>query len=489
VSLFSGLNTANTALWANQRAMAVVGQNVANANTDGYSRQRVNFQSIGGSVTPAIWSVSDQAGQGVDADDVQRIRDALLEAQAQTAHSATASLTVQSATYSQVEQGFGEPGDTGIQALMSNMWAGWGDVANNPTDSNLGARTQLLQRTATLVDGIHSASAALTEQWSQSHDSLSALVSDVNGSLTQIATLNQAIIGATQSGMNANDLADKRDALVLKLSDQIGATSRPMPDGSLTVSVGGSTLVAGTHALQLALGGTTDPSTLTTTPAPTSPGQPPQLVTVPGGTPLAVGGTADGQLATMTSILPGYLSQLNGIAQQLADQVNTAHEAGYDLNGDKGGPMFDTGVAGQTTGVTAANIHLAITDPAKLAAAAVDPASAGGTLQADGTWSVVSTDNSNADAMYQHRLDVTGTDSTYRQMIVALGVQSATASGNLATQSAVSTQVDASRESVSGVNIDDEMTNMIQFQHGYAAAGKLVSVINDMLDTVINMVG
>jgi flagellar hook-associated protein 1 FlgK len=487
--MFSALNTASTALWGNQRAMDVTGQNVANANTDGYSRQRVNFQSIGGSLTPAIWSVGNQVGQGVDADDVQRIRDALLEARAQTEHATTAGLTVQSATYSQMEQAFGEPGKSGIQALLSTMWAGWGDVANNPTASNLGARTQLLQQTSTLVDGMHTASANLTAQWSQSRDSLSALVADANGSLTQIANLNQAITRSTQAGMNANELSDKRDALVLKLSEQIGATSSLRPDGSMTVSVGGSALVAGSNALQLTLGGTTDPSTLTTTPAPTSPGQPPQILTVPGGTPLPVGGTAGGQLTTMTSIIPGYLSQLNGIAQQLTDQVNTAHEAGYDLQGNPGGPMFDTGVAGQTTGITAANLHLAITDPAKLAAASVSPSELGGTQQPDGSWSVVSTDNSNADLIYQHRLDATGTDSTYRQMIVALGVQSATASGNLTTQSALNAQVDASRESVSGVNLDDEMSNMIQFQHGYAAAGRLVSVIDDMLDTVINMVG
>lgn len=489
MSTFSTLNTASTALWANQRAMDVTGQNVANTNTDGYSRQRVNFQSIGASPTPAMWSVGNQVGQGVNADDVQRIRDALLEAQAQNAHSSAAGLTVQSAAYSQMEQSFGEPGDTGIQALLSNMWAGWGDVANNPTDSNLGARTQLLQRTATLVDGMHTASSNLSEQWAQSHDSLSALVSDVNGSLTQIATLNQAIIQASQTGMNVNELADKRDALVLHLSDQIGATSKVEPNGSLTVSAGGSALVDGNVAIQLTLTGTTDPSTLATIPAPTTPGQPPQIVTVPGGTPVRAGGTAGGQLTTMTQIIPGYLSQLNGIAQQLTTQVNTAHEAGYDLSGAKGGPMFDAGVPGVTTGITAANLHLAITDPTKLAAAAAAPSEVGGVQDASGNWSVVSTDNSNADALYQHRLDATGTDSTYRQMIVALGVQSAGASSHLASQTAVSTQVDAARESVSGVNLDDEMSNMLQFQHGYAAAGKLVSVVDDMLNTVINMVG
>jgi flagellar hook-associated protein 1 FlgK len=194
------------------------------------------------------------------------------------------------------------------------------------------------------------------------------------------------------------------------------------------------------------------------------------------------GGTAQGQLTSLKTIIPGYLTQLNAIAQQLATQVNAGHQAGYDVNGVAGEPMFDdgSGTVPVTVGtITAANINLRITDPAKVAAASLDPASAGGAASAD---------SDNADAMYQQRLSNTGADTAYRKMIVAMGVESATATSNLGTQSVVSSQVDSSRDSVAGVSIDEEMTNMLQFQHAYSAAGKLVSTINSMLDDLMNMV-
>jgi flagellar hook-associated protein 1 FlgK len=474
VSAFSGLNTASTALYAAQRAMEVTGQNVANANTDGYSRQRVDLQSIGGSVVPAIWSTSPQVGQGVDSDSVIRIRDAFLEAQAQAQHATTANLTVQSDTLTSVESSFQEPGATGIQSMLTKMWSGWSDIANHPTDP--GARAQLLQRSQTLVAGLHAVSGSLNSQWANTRDSLRTQLDDVNAAATSIADLNQAIKRATQAGKASNELQDKRDVLILHLSESVGATSMPVGDGTLNVTVGGVTLVAGNSALKLALGGTNAAATVS--------GNPPVVTTVPGGTPVQVGGTAQGQLTSLKTIIPGYLDQMNAIAQQLAAQVNTGHGNGFDVNGIKGEPMFDDGT-GQlpalvTIGtITAANINLRITDPKKIAASGVDPALLGG---------AVSTDSNNADAMYQQRLSDTGADTVYRKMIVALGVESATATSNLGTQSVVSSQVDSSRDAVAGVSIDEEMSNMLQFQHAYSAAGKLVSTINSMLDDLMNMV-
>jgi flagellar hook-associated protein 1 FlgK len=472
VSTFSGLNTAASALYAAQRAIDVTGQNVANVNTDGYSRQRVNLQSIGGSVVPAVWSTSNQVGQGVNSDSVIRIRDAFLESQAQAQHATTANLTVQSATLTSVESSFQEPGATGIQSMMTNMWSGWSDIANHPTDP--GVRAQLLQRTQTLVAGLHSVSGSLNSQWSNTRDSLQTQLDDVNATSTTIADLNQAIKRATQAGKPSNELQDKRDVLVLHLSESVGATSTPAGDGTLNVTVGGVTLVAGNSALKLALTGTNGAATVST--------DPPVITTSPGGTPVQAGGTAQGQLTSLKTIIPGYLTQLNAIAQQLATQVNAGHQAGYDVNGVAGEPMFDdgSGTVPVTVGtITAANINLRITDPAKVAAASLDPASAGGAASAD---------SDNADAMYQQRLSNTGADTAYRKMIVAMGVESATATSNLGTQSVVSSQVDSSRDSVAGVSIDEEMTNMLQFQHAYSAAGKLVSTINSMLDDLMNMV-
>jgi flagellar hook-associated protein 1 FlgK len=236
------------------------------------------------------------------------------------------------------------------------------------------------------------------------------------------------------------------------------------------VLVGGATLVSGGSTLGLKLVGSTDPDDVAS--------DPPRIVTSPGNSLVRAGGTADGQLTAMTTTIPAYRTQLDAIAQQLATELNTAHGKGYDQAGDPGGLLFDNG-AGDPTQVTAATITLLVTDPEKLAAASLSKADAGG---------AVSADNGNADAIYQLGLANTGTDANYRKMIVALGVQASTASDRLASQSVISTQVDTSRESVSGVNLDEEMTNMLQYQHAYSAAGKLVSVINDTLDTLINMV-
>jgi flagellar hook-associated protein 1 FlgK len=472
VSTFSGLNTATTALYAAQRAMDVTGQNVANVNTDGYSRQRVELQSVGANAVPAIWSTSSGVGQGVNSDHITRIRDSFLEGRAQAEHAVTASLTVQDSTLAQVEDAFREPTKTGLQSQLTAMWAGWGDVMNNPTEP--GARTQVLQRTSTLVAGLRTTSATLDQQWAQNRDSLQTLVQNVNASASSIADLNTAIKRANQSGQPANELADKRDALVLSLSDQIGATATLLDDGTVTVALSGTTLVVGDSALSLHLTGAADPADVGT--------DPPVIVTDLGNTAIRPGGTADGQLTAITSTIPRYRTQLDDVARQLAAQLNDAHSVGFDLNGDAGGPLLGDGsgtLPVDVSTITAGNLTLLVTDGSKLAAAATAPTASG----------APSGDNVNADMLYQLRLATNGADTTYRKMIVSLGVEAATTTNRLVTQSVISTQVDSARESVSGVSLDEEMTNMLQFQHGYQAAGRLITAIDDMLDTLINKTG
>jgi flagellar hook-associated protein 1 len=471
VSTFSGLNTATTALWAQQRGLDVTGQNVANVNTAGYTRQRAELQSVAGSTVPATYAVSNGLGQGVNADSITRIRDAFLEGRAQTEHAATASLTVGAATTTQIEDALREPGTTGLQQQLADMWAGWSDVMNNPTE--LGARSEVLERSQTLAAGLNTTSATLDQQWSQDLDSLHTLVADVNASAGAIADLNQAIKRATQMGLPSNELADKRDALALTLSDQIGATSSTNADGTMDVRVGGATIVSGIDTLSLRVAGSSDPKDAVAVRT-----DPPRIVTDPGGTAVRPGGTADGQLTAMTSTIPLYKSKLDDIAAQLAREVNAVHQTGYDLDGNPAGAVFDGGSA--TAPVTAASIHVAITSERGLAAAKLSKTDTGGTASGD---------SAIADAIYQLRLNPAGTDANYRKMVVGLGVEAATATNNLVTQSVISTQVDSSRESVSGVSIDEEMTNMLQFQHAYSAAARLVTTIDETLDVLINHTG
>jgi flagellar hook-associated protein FlgK len=463
-STFSGLNAATTALWAQRRALDVTGQNVANVNTEGYSRQRVDLAAIGGSVVPAFFSTSTGIGGGVSADDVTRIRDAFLEGRGHTETANSARLTVENATFEQVEQAFREPGDTGIQSLMSDMWAGWEDVANQPQDE--AARGQVIKRLETLVGGIHFSQASLGAQWTQSRESLDVLVSDVNSQAASVADLNKAIQRANQSGLPANDLSDQRDLLVMKLAGQVGATVRQRDDGVVDVLVGGMTLVAGSTATTLATAGTYSVDGVSA--------DPPRIVTGVGGYTVRTGGTAEGQLNSLNTIIPSYRKAMDDTAVSLATALNAAHATGYDLNGAAGTPLL-----GSASGpITAASLTVLITDPKKIAASSVAP-----------TAGVPALDHGNADAIAQLRQSTTGTDANYRKMIVELGVQSAVAGRNLDIQSVITTQVDAARDSVAGVNIDEEMTNMLSYQHAYSAAGRLVTAIDEMLDKLINGTG
>ena len=476
MSTFSGLTAASSALFASQRAMDVTGQNIANVNTDGYSRQRVDLKSISASTVPAVFSTSSGIGQGVDGDSVIRIRDAFMESRAQTEHATTASLTVRQSTLHQIEDAFHEPGDDGLQAQLSKMWSAWGDVTNNTTVANGGgARTAVLQTTQTVVANLHTISSTLDAQWSQNLDDLGVLVDDVNASAASIATLNQSIKQAGQAGLPTNELSDKRDALVLKIAEQTGATSTSEADGTVTVNLGGVTLVSGSTTISLALAGGTDPAAGAT--------DPPRMVTAPGGTTVKPGGTAEGELTAMTVTIPQYRAMIDGVAQQLVTQLNTAHQAGFDLTGTAGGPVLDDGTGTDAvvpSTVTAANIRLRISDPDKLAAASLSKAAAGG---------AASGDSLNADRIAQLGSAAGSADADYRKMIVGLGVQASVATGNLTAQTVISTQVDSARMSVSGVSIDEEMTNMLQFQRAYQAAGRLVSVIDEMLDQLINRTG
>ena len=465
MSTFSGLNTATTALWAQRRGLDVTGQNIANVNSDGYSRQRAELQSISGTPVPAMYATSSQVGQGVDADKVIRIRDAFLESRAQAESATSARLTVAQETLAQIEQAFREPGDTGIQAKMTAVYTAWSDVANHPTED--GARTAVLQKTATLVAELHTTSANLDEQWTQTRDSLDVLAQDVNAKASSIADLNTAIKRATLSGQPVNELSDKRDVLVLELSAAIGAASSPGENGQVDVVVGGATLISGGSAMGLQVVGTRKPGEA-------APGNP-SFVTAPGGTPLTLGGTAGAKLAALSDTIPGYQASLDQVAQQVAAEFNEAQATGVDKNGAVGAAMFDDGAGGAA--ITAANLNLRIKDTDLLAAAAL-------TTQGQPT-----SDNTNAKATAALQTKSDGAVVGYRKLIVSLGVEAAVASSSLATQAVVSSQVDASRESVSGVNLDEEMTNMLQFQHAYSAAARLITTIDETLDVLINRTG
>src|SRR5919197_784425 len=170
---FGGLSTALSALTAQLRGLDVTGQNIANANTEGYSRQRVGLQATGGSEVPAMYAVWSGAGSGVSVTDVARLRDAFLDARARTEHATSSYLTGRQQVYGQLEGLLGEPSDTGLQAQLGEVWSAWHDVANNPGDQS--ARAVLLERASTVAGTLNDTHAALASLWSATRDQLDVL--------------------------------------------------------------------------------------------------------------------------------------------------------------------------------------------------------------------------------------------------------------------------------------------------------------------------
>ena len=478
-SSFGSINTALTSLYAQRRGLDVTGQNIANANTEGYTRQRVEMQATVGSIVPVRWSQTDGLGTGVAVTDVQRLRDQYLENRGRTEHATGAYLTNQAQAYSSIEDTFAEPGDTALQAQMHDMWASWGDVGD-AADSDA-ARSALIAQSNVVSDGLNNASDALKGQFSSNREQLTSYAQTVNSAASSIAQLNDSIVKAKATGIVVNELEDQRDLQVMKLSELTGATAQARPDGSLDVFVGNNLLVTRSTARQMEVTGvaTLDAQRQSATdPTLTAAG----LSWTDTGDKATAGGTMGSMVDTMTKVLPGMADKLDKVAATLISTVNAAMAAAFKSDGTAGTDFF--------SGTSAGDIKVAITSPKDIAASSKNEVAADGTpvLNPDGT-PKGTFDGSVARTLATTATQAGSPDSFYQTMIAELGVSAQTSTRRGEIQLNVTGQVDAARESESGVNLDEEMTNLLTYQRGYEAASRVLTTIDSMLDQLINRTG
>ncbi len=464
MSTFSGLNIGLSSLYASRRALELTGQNISNVTTEGYSRQRVDLQSVGGPIKPALHAKYDGAGNGVMVAGVDRLRDMFLEARSLTERGTAAGLAGDRVLLGRVEAVLSEPGDAGIQKQLADFWDGWDDVANKP--DSLAARSQLIERAQTLANGLNSAVDKLDAQYDATHQQLTATVLDINAVAVGVADFNRAIQSATRAGMSPNDLLDKRDVLVQRLGELAGVTVRQGEAGSVDVLLGGTALVSGTTtaALKVQGDGGTPPGSDAVAVGWADPADPtadgPEAVT---------GGAAGSMLKGLNDVLPRYRGELTTIADTVRTQVDTVHNAtAFDQKGAPGEDFFV---------VTDGRLVVNVTDPAKVAASA---GNGGGTGDRGGAKAAQLAELSTAKG---------GADELYRRTVVALGVEAQAAGRRVEIQDNILSQIDAARESESGVSLDEEMTNMLAFQKAYEGAARFMSAIDQMLDTLINRTG
>jgi flagellar hook-associated protein 1 len=402
--------------------------------------------------------------------DVQRMRDEYLENRARTEHGNSAYLTAQSATYSAIEDVFAEPSDTALQAQLHDMWDAWSDAANNPQLP--AARSALLQQSGTVADGLNSAHDSLASQWGQTRTQLAAYADEVNTAATTIAQLNDSIVRAKATGVSVNELEDRRNLQVQHLSELTGATASVRANGAMDVFVGNSTLVSEFTTRQMTVVGAArleDQAADNVT-----------LQWMNPESPVAAGGTMGAMVDTLTTTIPTTSDALDDVAKRLAATVNAAHSTGFSPDGTTGLDMF---VSRTSEPISAGTIMVGITESDKVAVSSVDPTivvppATKGTLN-----------NAVAETLAGKGTASEGPDLRYQSMIGKLGVDAQASTRRSEIQTTVTEQVDAAREAQSGVNLDEEMTNLLTFQRGYEAASRVLTTIDSMLDQLINRTG
>jgi flagellar hook-associated protein 1 FlgK len=464
MSTFSGLQGALSSLYAQRRGLDVTGQNIANANTEGYSRQRIDMQAVGGSAVPAMYAVTDGASGGVKVSAVERVQDAFLETRGRLEHALNSYFADQNRVYASVEHVFPEPSKIGIQAQLTEMWSSWHDLANNAGDG--ATREQVLSRAKTLTDTLHNSHDSLASLFTTTREQLDAYVTDVNTTAVQVSKLNEAIIRGTQAELPVNELADQRDRLVMHLSELTGATTVRRDNGSMDVILGGSGLVNGSVTRPVTVDGARRLDDVSTAPVALAWADNNAAVVVPSG-------QVASSLESLNTILPTYSGALDQVAATIASTVNAQHTVGYDRNGAQGTAFF-----GNTSGaaVTAANISVLITDSDKIAASSTQSSTGGGTLH-----------GGNADLLAGIGVSTDSPDRVYRTLVANLGVAAQRTDRRAELQDTLTNDVDASRQAQAGVNLDEEMTNLISYQRAYQAASRVINTIDSTLETLMNL--
>jgi flagellar hook-associated protein 1 len=451
---YSGLNTALSGLEAAQAAIDTTGQNIANANTPGYSRQRVVQTDRTPLTIPALSTISGegaQVGLGVDITTISRVRDQFLDSSYRNQNSQTSGNNTASTLLGQVQAALNEPSASGLSTALNKFWTAMSGLQNDPT--NQGAMSAVLGAGQTVAENLNTLSGELSTLQSQVTNQYTTLTDPTSGPVAtdanQIAALNVQIARAQTSGLDANALLDQRDQLVDDLSQYSNVYVTAQPSGMINVSFG--------NAATAASGGTAD------------------------STPLVNGATVDlsdnltdtnlsGSSGTLGSLLglydattgtgkiAGYVTTLDNVTNQLVTAVNGAI-SGADASGATAPPFFDP--TGTTAAAIAVNSSLSTSNPPYTA----------------------------AEAGAVSKLTGGAADQAYNAFVTQIGSDVQAANSAQQTSQSLLSAINNQRQSISGVSLDEEMTNLIQYQQAYQASARVMNAIDETLSTLIQTVG
>lgn len=463
-SLTTALATGASGIYTSQTAVQVTGNNIANVNTAGYSRQTANVVSAHPLTQGGL-----TFGTGSAVATIDRSGDSFIARQ----------LIAQSATYGAYEaastpladiERILDIGDSSLSTDIDSFFDAWEELSTNP--SGTAERQQVLQEAVDLADHFHLIDQQLTEVANSIDANVEAVIPDLNDQLQQIGDLNQSIMQTELAGGNANTLRDQRDLLVQEVSETCGATTFLDDNGMVCLQLpDGLPLVTGSVASSFA---TTKVDGRT------------EISLDSGSAPLSLnyqqfGGELRGMLEVRDTTIPTLRNEVDRLAYTLATDIDSliSTSGGIDRNGDPATDLFTltspTDPLADAWEGAAASIAVAFDDPDRIAA---------GSTSSTG-------DNSLCLAVAALRDTAAIDGATYSEEYARIAAKAGLlADGNdqqLSASTDLLDELNAKRDAACGVSTDEEMVLLIQYQAGYEAASRYIAVVKEMLDTLLTM--
>ncbi|WJY26130.1 flagellar hook-associated protein FlgK [Sporosarcina trichiuri] len=497
-STFMGLETSKRGLQTQQSALYTTGHNIDNANTLGYTRQRVNMRATAGfpGVGLNAGTMPGFLGTGVEAGSIQRIRDSFVDQQYRGETNKLGYWDARSKSIGQIEDIMNEPSEYGLQKSLSQFWGSLQDLATHP--ENGGARKVVVERGIAVADSFNYMNKSLQELKTGTETEINITVSQVNSILSQIAGLNDQISSIEPNGYLPNDLYDARDVLIDQLAQILpiemgkpiesgGNAVKGIAEGAVVINIktanGSIPLLSGKDAGQLSANKTEDAingdkidsfsiasvgsipvGTLKVSDMQADKGTLKSLVTTFG----------DG---TDKALIPQMIKSLDKMANAFMKAFNDVHKDGYALGAaTKSTNDFFTG-----TGAGDMKVNGDISKDPSLIAASGEAGAEGNGDNAKKLGNIQFNKNGNLGG---------GTIQTYFQGIIGqLGVDGEQAAKMQFNSETLLKSVENRRASISSVSLDEEMTDMIKFQQAYNASARMITVVDETLDKIINGMG
>lgn len=495
--LFGSLNTATKGLHAQQTALETVGHNVSNSNTIGYTRQRVNMQADIATRIPGM----GQMGTGVRVTGIERVHDSYITTQLRDANSTLNSHKALSDIIGELEAVFNEPSDTGLSNKISDVFNAWSYLGANPEQAS--ARTSLVQTTETFIDTVNHMANSMENLHNNTLNELDKSALDANSDLKQLEKLNEQIFQASVRGFTPNDLLDKQDQLLSNLAGKVDISTEKDKFNRVTVEIGGETVLDSSSRKELAVvTGKNENSEFELADGTTVSSEDGELelgsIIIKSEDPSKAKiiepktGTMKGTQDALDVITKGQ-ADLNKFTSDFGQAVNKIHS-----DDGKGDNFFEF----DDSKNPAASIKIsdAISENP-------DSIVSGKSLDNE-----VSGDGSRAQAIANLKNTSLAVDSTkwdydetsmsfkdnktgdtlfgkYNSMVTDIGIVKQQEDSMLATQEGLTSLLTQRRESMSGVDMNEEIVDMIKYQSAFQANSRVLQTISEMLDTLINRTG